>query len=129
MSNIAIIPPHQLALANATGVALPMPFQQDILLAECHIAGTGFRKLGDIENVLKSGDALTFRREAANKYDSKAIAIFDERLTHLGYVPRDLNPILARLMDAGKLLFAKVTGVSRHDNWPKIDIQIFLKDL
>ena len=129
MSNLTVIPPHQWALAQGTGTNLPMPFQQDILLAECHIAGTQFRKLGDIENVLKSGEALTFKREAANKYDNDAIAIYDERDTHLGYVPRDTNAILARLMDAGKLIFAKVTGVTRNGNWTKIDIQIFLKDM
>ncbi|MES2766049.1 MAG: HIRAN domain-containing protein [Bacteroidota bacterium] len=129
MSNIAIIPPHQLALANATGAALPIPFQQDILLTECHIAGTQFRKLGDIENVLKTGETLLLKREANNKYDSNAIAIYDERNTHLGYIPRDTNAILARLMDAGKLLFAKVVGITRNGNWPKIDIQIFLKDI
>ena len=44
-------------------------------------------------------------------------------------MPRKHNPILARLMDAGKLLTAKVVHKELEDHWLNIRIAIDMKDL
>ena len=46
----------------------------------------------------------------------------------IGWVPKKHNDVLARLMDAGKLLVAKVVHKELEDNWLNMRIEIFLKD-
>ena len=55
---------------------LPLPFVREIFLLECHVAGTCFRKLDDIESSLLPGNILTFKREPDNRFDQLAIEIF-----------------------------------------------------
>ncbi len=44
-------------------------------------------------------------------------------------MPRADNTVLSRLMDAGKLLYAKVKSVDGGYNWLRIDIDIYMRDL
>ena len=46
----------------------------------------------------------------------------------LGYVPRVKNEILARLMDAGKLVFGRVKWKERVGDWVKVVVEVFLRD-
>jgi hypothetical protein len=119
------------SLLNHAGNAgdLLRPFARDILLLECHIAGTAYRDLTDVERDLCAGDELTLRREPDNEHDELAIQILTASGAHLGYVPRAKNETPARLMDAGKLLFAKLTEKSRERRWLKIDVQIVMREL
>ena len=65
----------------------------------------------------------------ANPHDALAIMVFAEAGHHLGYVPRAKNEALARLMDAGKLLFAKLESKSWQGDWLKVGVRIFLRDI
>lgn len=115
-------------IANANQT-LPMPFAREILLLECHIAGTNFRPaIAEIESLLTTGAKLILRRQPDNKFDENAIAIYDNAENHLGYVPKTQNIILARLLDAGKPLSAKLTAKERVESWLKLDIEIYLVD-
>ncbi len=107
---------------------LMLPFVREIFLLECHVAGTGFRNLAAIEENLAAGNILTFKREPGNKHDTLAIEIFDQEEHSLGYVPRQKNEVLARLMDAGKLVFGKIESVKHLDSWMKIGVRIFMRD-
>ena len=46
----------------------------------------------------------------------------------LGYVPEKDNQIFARLMDAGKLLKAKITKIDKKGSFYQISIGIYLVD-
>jgi hypothetical protein len=46
----------------------------------------------------------------------------------IGYIPRDKNEVIARLMDAGKQFFATIMAKEWEGNWLKIEVQVFLKD-
>lgn len=111
---------------------VPVPFVQEIFLLDCEIAGTGFVK-NIIEKTaeLSIGSVLTLVREPENQYDSRAIRVDHGKVGKLGYVPRKKNEILSRLMDSGKILYAKIESVeiSNYDQWANISIQIFMKDL
>jgi hypothetical protein len=52
----------------------------------------------------------------------------DEQGHYLGHVPRAKTEALARLMDAGKLLFERIEAEDRQGNWPRIDTRIFMRD-
>jgi hypothetical protein len=97
-------------------------------LIECHIAGTSYREVKSIEPSLRRGGFLVLRREPLNPHDGLAIMIFDTAGHHLGYVPRAKNEALARLMDAGKLLFARTESKAWVDDWLKVEVRIYLRD-
>ncbi len=109
---------------------IAMPFAREILLLECRVAGTSFRpEIADIEPDMEIGAKFRLQREPQNKFDESAIAIYDVRHNnHLGYVPQTKNEVLARLLDAGKQLSAKLIAKQWNDSWLKLDIEIFLHD-
>ncbi len=111
------------------GLTIPKPFEQEIFLFDTYIAGTTFVEgIEDISNHLASDDKLDFFREPDNPYDSKAIVIRTLNGVKIGYVPKADNLIFARLMDAGKLLFGKISDRDIKGNWVKIDIKVYLKE-
>ena len=108
---------------------LPKPFVQEVELLNCNIAGTTFIDLEDIEPKLKKHQLLVLKREPKNEYDGNAILILTEDGQKLGYVPQEKNEVLSNLMDAGKLLFGKLNEKTWVDNWLKLDVQVYLRDL
>jgi hypothetical protein len=131
MTNSLALNNGLMSLLNRAGTAadLPQPFARDIVLLECHVAGTAYRDLNAIESILRAGEELTLGREPDNEHDNLAIQILTASGALLGYVPRAKNEPLARLMDAGKFLFAKLTEKRREKRWLKINVQIFMREL
>jgi hypothetical protein len=113
---------------NSKGLALP--FITEIQLIKCYIAGTTFREdIAEIEPELQKNDLLVFKREPDNEHDKLAIAIYDKRERRIGYIPQKNNEILARLMDAGKIVFGKIENKKWQDDWLKIKIRVFMRDM
>ena len=108
---------------------LPKPFVQEVELLNCNIAGTTFLNLEDIEPKLKKHQLLVLKREPKNEYDGNAILILTEDGQKLGYVPQEKNEVLSNLMDAGKLLFGKLNEKTWVDDWLKLAVQVYLRDL
>jgi hypothetical protein len=131
MTNSLALNNGLMSLLNRAGTAadLAQPFARDIVLLECHVAGTAYRDLNAIEPALCAGDELTLRREPDNEHDNLAIQILTESGAQLGYIPRAKNETLARLMDAGKFLCAKLTEQSRENRWLKINVQVVMREL
>lgn len=46
----------------------------------------------------------------------------------IGYVPKADNVIFARLMDAGKLLFSRITSKEMQGAWLKIGIKVYSQE-
>ena len=103
------------------------PMSRDIFLFVTKIGST--YKLKDKTPLLKLtiGEKLHFKR-AESKYEDNLIAISNDKNELVGYVPEVDSPIFARLMDAGKMLFAIVKSISHTTSVPLIEIEIFLKD-
>ncbi len=116
-------------LNGAGGAVMPIPFERDIYLFDTYIAGTThIDGIEELEPHLNIDDRLEFFREPDNRYDSKAIVIRNMDGIKLGYVPERDNIIFARLMDAGKLLFGRITEKEIKGKWVKISIKIFLHE-
>lgn len=110
-------------------MSIPKPFERDIFLFDTHVAGTTHVEgIDELEPHLKIGDKLDFFREPENEYDPKAIVIKTDNGVKVGYVPEFDNAVFARLMDAGKLLFARIDSKEWIENWLKIRIKLFLRD-
>lgn len=116
-------------IKTGTGLDLPKPFERDIYLFDTYVAGTSH--IEGIENIgesLKEGDRLVFYREPENEHDPQAIRIENLKGEKIGYVPRKDNVVFSRLMDAGKVLFAKVIEKEMKGKWLKIKIKIYLHE-
>ncbi len=100
---------------------------KDILVLETIVAGTSFKKLKDIEPKLSTIVKLALVREADNKYDEFAVAL-DFENNKIGYIPKECNEVIARLLDAGKAFFATITAKEWEGNWLRIEIKVYLKD-
>lgn len=103
------------------------PLIKEIHLFDTYIAGTSYLSDKSVLDDVKVEDKLTLRRED-NKFDDNAIEILAQDGRKLGYVPEKDNIIFARLMDAGKLLGARVKTVTQKGSFTQISIGIYLVD-
>ncbi len=104
------------------------PLIKEIHLFDSYIAGTTHLDDKSVLEKIKVGDMLSLQRED-NKFDSNAILILNEEGKKLGYVPEKDNIIFARLMDAGKLLKAKISDITKKGSFTQISVGIYLVDL
>lgn len=103
------------------------PLIKEIHLFDSFIAGTTHLKDKSVLDAIQVGNMLSLQRED-NKFDSNAILILYEDGRKLGYVPEKDNIIFARLMDAGKLLKAKITKIEQRGSFKQISVGIYLVD-
>lgn len=104
------------------------PMIREIHLFDSFVAGTTHLEDKSVLENVKVGDMLSMQRED-NKFDSNAILILNADKKKLGYVPEKDNVVFARLMDAGKLLKAKVSKIEQKGSFTQISVGIFLVDL
>lgn len=110
-------------------ISIPKPFEKDIFLFDTYVAGTThIEGIQELEPHLQIEDKLEFFREPDNAYDKQAIIIKTVDGVKIGYVPMQDNVIFSRLMDAGKLLFGKITAKEKKGSWIKIYIKVFLHE-
>ena len=110
-------------------LVIPKPFEKDIFLFDTYVAGTThIEGIEELEQYLNVEDKLDFFREPDNKYDEQAIMIKTVNGVKIGYVPKKDNVIFARLMDAGKLLFGRISAKEKKGNWIKISIKVYLHE-
>ncbi len=117
-----------IALAEERGLGeLIRPLVNEIHLFDTHIAGTTSIEDTSVYEGLEENEKLTLQREN-NRFDDKAILVLNREKKKLGYIPERDNPIFSRLMDAGKLLTAKVISIVNRDGIYRIRIGIYLVD-
>ena len=106
---------------------LLQPLIREIHLFDSFVAGTTHLSDPSVLEEIKVGDQLSLLREN-NKFDSNAILILTADKKKLGYVPEKDNIIFARLLDAGKMLAARIKGIEKKGSFTKIAIGIYLVD-
>ncbi|MBQ8054887.1 MAG: HIRAN domain-containing protein [Lachnospiraceae bacterium] len=116
-----------MAMENHDLGELLQPLIREIHLFDSFVAGTTHLKDPSVLEEIKVGDSLSLLRED-NKFDSNAIMILTAEKKKLGYVPEKDNIIFARLMDAGKMLAAKIKKIEKKGSFTKISIGIYLVD-
>ena len=128
-NELAVIEDNWLELAGKYK-DLPMPFEQTVFLAECHLAGTDLIEdmLIKGEN-LDAGTPLTLKRMNVDAEDAQASAALTADGDTVGYVPRRYAALMARLMDAGKNLAARVVGKELEGHWLDVKISIEMKEV
>lgn len=118
---VSVVKDHQIG-------EIIQPLIREIHLFDTWIAGTTHLDDKSVLKEIKPGDELILRRED-NKFDRKAILVLNSAKQKLGYVPEKDNIVFSRLMDAGKILKAKIVKIQDQESWTKVSIGIYLVDL
>jgi hypothetical protein len=126
-NNIVKISP---ALLEMLGSELPnslQPFSREIFLLDIVVAGTTHcENISYIYPYLEKGQVLRMQRHPKNIHDENAIALYFNE-DQIGWVPRELNLVISRLMDAGKAFFCRIENVELVDEyWVKISAKIYM---
>jgi hypothetical protein len=98
-----------------------------ILIQSSPVAGFQFHEGKQVWDRLQVGDALALVREPGNSHDARAVRV--EWNGHLlGYVPRAENDAVARQLDLGNKLEARIVRLTKHrDPWKRIEFEVFLR--
>ncbi len=115
----------------ATGLAIILPVAAEESAAEILIqvsmtAGLRYHEAKAVWDEMQVGDSLTLVREPENPYDARAVRV--EWHGHkLGYIPRTENEAVARQMDRGNPLQARLTKLVYYRNHRrKLELEVFL---
>jgi hypothetical protein len=116
-----------LCLLTATVFAAAQATTARIVIQDSPLAGFKYYDGRELWGELRVGDALRLVREPANPHDANAIRVeWKERM--LGYVPRRDNAHLARQMDRGAAIEARITGLkSRPNGRHSLSYEIFVQ--
>lgn len=105
--------------------ALGLP-KHEIFLLDIVVAGTTFCPVVPaLRAELLPETMLRMVRCPDNEHDRHAIAIYYKE-NRIGYVPRELNLVISRLMDAGKEFYARVVEVKQLNEWTRIAAILFM---
>ena len=88
---------------------------KEIRLSSPYIAGFQYYNGVELEQILKENDSLILKRESQNTHDCYAIEVFSGS-NKLGYLPRDENKVIARMMDQGMAVKARIIKINPEVN-------------
>ena len=97
-----------------------------VLVQSSPLAGSQYYAAAKAWNDIRIGDRLTLTREPGNRHDRNAVRI-EWQGQQIGYLPRAENGVVARALDAGEKLEARVS--KRRDDpdpWRRIEIEVYL---
>jgi len=100
--------------------------QARIVMQSSPLAGFRHYEAPNLWGEIQPGDPLTLVREPQNPHDHNAVRV-EWRTFKLGYVPRAENAAVARHLDRGATLLARVSKVqsTRAPN-KRIELEIYL---
>jgi hypothetical protein len=116
-----------LALAQPPADTAPQavrPARASLLIQSSPLAGSQYHALADVVNQIRIGDALTLRRVPDNPHDRNAIEVLWQGHI-LGFVPRRENSAVARAMDRGEPLEARISALRPDETpWRRLRFEI-----
>ncbi|MCC7083032.1 MAG: HIRAN domain-containing protein [Burkholderiales bacterium] len=120
--------PLLLAMLGACSAhgALAQDMPARIIVQSSPLAGFRHYEAPNLWGEVRSGDELALVREPDNPHDRNAVRV-EWRSLKLGYVPRAQNAAVARMLDRGTRLVARVSKV-QHTRAPnrRIEFEIFI---
>ena len=97
-----------------------------ILVQNSPLAGSQYHALAEVRTEIRLHDRLTLVREPNNRHDRNAVRV-DWRGHPLGYIPRSENRAVARALDAGERLEARITLLRDDPNpWRRLEFAVYL---
>jgi hypothetical protein len=97
-----------------------------IVLQDSPLAGFQYHAGATLWPRMRVGDALTLVREPDNAHDARAVRV-EWRGHKIGYVPRRENADVARFIDGGERLTARISRLAEvRDPWSRVRVEILL---
>lgn len=98
-----------------------------IIVQQSPLAGFQYYDGKVLWDNMRVGDALTLVREPQNPHDSNAVRV-EWKGQPLGYVPRRDNRDVARQMDRGVAVQARIVNLKDARNpWQRVEFEIFVE--
>ena len=98
--------------------------QASIIVQQSPLAGFQYYPGKALGNEMKVGDALTLQREPSNPHNANAMIVFWSG-QWLGYIPRQENSDVARQMDQGATVKARIVKMTAARNpWQRIAFEV-----
>jgi hypothetical protein len=86
-----------------------------LMVRDSPLAGFRYNEGRAVWQDMRAGDALALVREHDNPFDADAIRL-EWKGRKIGYVPRQENSAVARELDAGKAISARIVELSKRRN-------------
>ena len=97
-----------------------------IIVQQSPLAGFQFYDGKALWDEMKAGDALTLVRERDNPHDANAVRI-EWKGSRLGYIPRRENADVARQMDRGAAVKARIVKLTQARNpWQRVLFEVYV---
>lgn len=121
---LAFISQALFALVLLISPAHARDVKANLMLQDSPLAGFQFHAGKKLWPQMRVGDTLNLIREPDNVHDSRAIRV-EWQGQHIGYVPRRENTDIARLMDHGVPVFARISRLAQsRDPWARVRFEI-----
>ena len=123
VTGLYLLAPSQAATAP-TEPPTERAMQASLLIQSSPLAGSQYHALADVVDRIRVGDMLTLIREPDNPHDRSAIQVLWQGHL-LGFVPRRENKAVARAMDRGEPLIARVVALRPDESpWRRLRFEI-----
>jgi hypothetical protein len=101
---------------------------KSLALFTCMTAGFQYYDGPEIIERLLPGTLLNLRREAGNRHDNLAVAVYTKSGEKLGYIPRVLNEVPAAHLDNDGELYAVVYNANPElPSWEMLEIMVMMR--
>lgn len=98
-----------------------------IIVQQSPLAGFQYYEGKDLWNMMRIGDTLQLAREPQNPHDANAVRVL-WRNEMLGYIPRRENSDVARQMDRGAPVKARIVRLKEARNpWQRIEFEVYVE--
>jgi hypothetical protein len=98
-----------------------------IIVQQSPLAGFQYYDGKVLWDNMRVGDPLTLKREPQNPHDANAVRV-EWKGQPLGYVPRRDNSDVARQMDRGAPVQARIVNLKEARNpWQRVEFEIFVE--
>ena len=98
-----------------------------IIVQQSPLAGFQYYDGKVLWDNMRVGDPLTLKREPQNPHDANAVRV-EWKGQPLGYVPRRDNSDVARQMDRGVPVQARIVNLKEARNpWQRVEFEIFVE--
>ena len=114
-------------LGGLSGMLMPVqakPQRQAIILQETSLAGFQYHEGEALWPELREGLPSRLAREADNRYDLHAVAVYLES-AKLGYMPRQTNYTIAQMQDRGQGVNVEIARLRVSQNpWGRMTLRV-----
>lgn len=116
-----------LALLAALAAPAAAAAEARIIVQESPLAGFQYYEGKALWDMMRAGDPLRLVREPQNPHDANAVRI-EWRGEMLGYIPRRENADVARQMDLGAPVKARIVRLTEARNpWQRIRFEVYVE--